>query len=85
VPNVRDDRETPLCAGRDGGASRVDLGQAKRNIFLQAGLDSQTRSICPPGNAHAVVQRKADCLESRSTAGVASSADPVRDVQARPP
>src|SRR3954463_1798383 len=26
VPNVRDDRETPLCVGRDGGSSRVDLG-----------------------------------------------------------
>src|SRR6266446_627154 len=38
VPNVRDDRETPLCGpGRFGYAS--DLGQAETEIFSQTGLD----------------------------------------------
>jgi hypothetical protein len=27
LPYVRDDRETPLCAGRDGGGCRSDLAQ----------------------------------------------------------
>src|SRR6478672_12542007 len=39
VPYVRDDRETPLCVGRDGEASKSDLGQAGREMFLQMGLD----------------------------------------------
>src|ERR1700737_2735062 len=39
VPYVRDDRETPLCVGRDGEASKSDLGQAGTEIFLQRGLD----------------------------------------------
>jgi hypothetical protein len=39
VPYVRDDRETPLCVGRDGQSSRGDLGGAKTEIFLQTGLD----------------------------------------------
>src|ERR1700687_2459437 len=39
VPYVRDDRETPLCVGRDGGGYRSDLGQRRREIFLQTGLD----------------------------------------------
>jgi hypothetical protein len=43
VPNVRDDRETPLCVGRDGGSSKVDLGLRGSAIFLQAGLDSRNR------------------------------------------
>src|SRR6266446_645117 len=39
MPNVRDDRETPLCGpGRFGYAS--DLGQRRSEIFLQKGLDS---------------------------------------------
>src|SRR3954453_7576337 len=48
-PNVRDDRETPLLVGRDGAGYGFDLGQTRRNIFSQPGLDSQTRSICPAG------------------------------------
>src|SRR5437868_14290218 len=39
VPNVRDDRETPLCVGRDGEGSTVDLGQARTKKFLRTGLD----------------------------------------------
>ena len=36
-PYVRDDRETPLCVGRDGGGYRSDLGQAGREIFFAEG------------------------------------------------
>jgi hypothetical protein len=41
VPYVRDDRETPLCVGRDAKNSRCDLGCVKTEIFLQRGLDSK--------------------------------------------
>jgi hypothetical protein len=40
VPYVRDDRETPLCVGRDAKSSRGDLGCVKTKIFLQMGLDT---------------------------------------------
>jgi hypothetical protein len=40
VPYVRDDRETPLCVGRDAKSSRGDLGGVKTKIFLQKGLDT---------------------------------------------
>jgi hypothetical protein len=40
-PNVRDDRDTPLVAGRDSAKSRDDLGQMKTEIFLQTGLDKK--------------------------------------------
>src|SRR3984957_7815434 len=39
-PYVRDDRETPLCVGRDGGRYAGDLGQMGMEIFLQGGLDA---------------------------------------------
>jgi hypothetical protein len=39
VPYVRDDRETPLCVGRDGEGYAGDLGQMGTGIFLQEGLD----------------------------------------------
>src|SRR6202453_952852 len=38
-PYVRDDRETPLCVGRDGGGYRGDLGRKGTEIFLRTGLD----------------------------------------------
>jgi hypothetical protein len=38
---VRDDRDTPLCVGRDARSCRRDLGYAKTEIFLQRGLDSK--------------------------------------------
>jgi hypothetical protein len=38
-PNVRDDRETPLCVGRDGVSSRADLGKSGSRIFLRTRLD----------------------------------------------
>ena len=40
-PRVRDDRETPLCAGRDGVGYVGDLGQKGTKIFLRRGLDMQ--------------------------------------------
>ena len=45
APNVRDDRETPLCVGRDGVSFRVDLGWRRSGIFFQAGLDSQLTDL----------------------------------------
>src|SRR5882757_2356447 len=39
APNVRDDRETPLCVGRDGGSFRSDLGSRRSEIFFAEGLD----------------------------------------------
>jgi hypothetical protein len=38
-PYVRDDRETPLCVGRDGATSAGDLPQTAMEIFLRRGLD----------------------------------------------
>jgi hypothetical protein len=40
VPYVRDDRETPLCVGRDGERYVGDLGQKGTEEFLQRGLDT---------------------------------------------
>jgi hypothetical protein len=37
--NVRDDRETPLCVGRDGERYAGDLGRKGIKIFLRKGLD----------------------------------------------
>jgi len=39
VPNVRDDRETPLCVGQDGAVYNFDLGQARTELFFQMGVD----------------------------------------------
>jgi hypothetical protein len=51
VPYVRDDRETPLCVGRDGERHAGDLRQTGTEIFLQKGLDTHPPSagsvICP--------------------------------------
>src|SRR3984957_9638635 len=38
-PYVRDDRETPLCAGRDGERYAGDLRRKGMKIFLRRGLD----------------------------------------------
>ena len=51
---VCDDRETPLCVGRDGGSYGVDLPDEQNEIFLQRGLDSQFTGkslICPSGRS----------------------------------
>jgi hypothetical protein len=37
--HVRDDRDTPLLAGRNGRGCRADLGAGRRSIFLKRGLD----------------------------------------------
>jgi hypothetical protein len=39
-PAFRDDRDTPLVPGKDGGASRIDLGKQESEIFFAGGLDS---------------------------------------------
>jgi len=40
APNVRDDRETPLCArARDGAVYGFDLGKTRRDLSLRWGLD----------------------------------------------
>jgi hypothetical protein len=41
LPNVRDDRETPLRAGRDGERYAGDLRLKGMKIFLKKGLDRQ--------------------------------------------
>jgi hypothetical protein len=48
LPYVRDDRETPLCVGRDGDGCRSDLGQKGIGIFFDSGLDSDLL-FCPTG------------------------------------
>jgi hypothetical protein len=40
IPNVRDDRDTPLQGRRDGFGYGADLGQARSEIFLILGLDT---------------------------------------------
>ena len=50
LPNVRDDRETPLLSGGDGGEDAGDLRKARSEIFLGEGLDMKCKSfgvICP--------------------------------------
>jgi len=39
VPNVRDDRDTPLLVGRNGRSCRTDLGLARSGLFLRRRLD----------------------------------------------
>jgi hypothetical protein len=60
VPNVRDDRETPLCVGRDGGSSRVDLGFSRSRIFFRKGLDHPNH-LDPAREFRAYAQRSARC------------------------
>jgi hypothetical protein len=40
LPYVRDDRETPLCVGRDGEGYAGDLRRKGMKIFLRKGLDT---------------------------------------------
>ena len=51
LPYVRDDRETPLCVGRDDQRCRSDLGQKGMGIFLRMGLDTDLL-FCPSGAPH---------------------------------
>jgi hypothetical protein len=41
-PYVRDDRETPLCVGRDGETMEVIWVKREGAIFLREGLDSES-------------------------------------------
>ena len=43
LPYVRDDRETPLCVGGDGGGCRGDLGRNGIEIFFETRLDRWNR------------------------------------------
>jgi hypothetical protein len=46
LPNVRDDRDTPLLAGRNGRGCRADLGAGRRSIFSRRGLDGANQVDC---------------------------------------
>jgi hypothetical protein len=61
---VRDDRETPLCVGRDAKSSRSDLGCVKTGIFLQRGLDMPVNEL-PDGQitpSHSSIAQLRDAL-----------------------
>jgi hypothetical protein len=45
-PYVRDDRETPLCVGRDDETMEVIWVKREGAIFLREGLDNES-VICP--------------------------------------
>jgi hypothetical protein len=42
-PRVRDDRDTPLSVGRDGGRYSADLGLRKTRIFFRRGARQENR------------------------------------------
>jgi hypothetical protein len=44
APNVRDDREPPLFSGAGQANCKFDLGLARREMFLQEGLDRFSRA-----------------------------------------
>src|SRR5229473_1832148 len=78
VPYVRDDRETPLCVGRDGGSCRGDLGGMKTEIFLQKGLDTPVNK--PPDGQITTRQREHIALVSRTRCSVLHAAPQSRDL-----
>jgi hypothetical protein len=49
---VRDDRDTPLLSGKDGGGHRIESTKRGSKIFFAAGLDSFL-VICPTGTLSA--------------------------------
>jgi hypothetical protein len=61
LPYVRDDRETPLCVGRDGEGYAGDLGQNGIGIFLQTGLDRRPNHLAA---GHQATRRNANFLPS---------------------
>ncbi len=66
---VRDDRETPLCVGRDGEGYRSDLGPTRSEIFLQGGLDKLKQELAAdfarrPPSAMAATMLNPTCAES---------------------
>ena len=76
-PYVRDDRETPLCLGRDAKSSRCDLGGAETEIFLQGGLDTGVNKL-PDGQ---ITTRGREHIPhvSRTRCGVLHAAPQSRD------
>jgi hypothetical protein len=55
-PRGRDDRDRPSL-GRDGAGYESDLGEARRKIFLQMGLDRKSTNgvICSTGNQFDII------------------------------
>jgi hypothetical protein len=55
-PRGRDDRDRPSL-GRDGAGYESDLGEARRKIFLQTGLDRKSTNgvICSTGNQFDII------------------------------
>src|SRR5216683_1360671 len=49
APNVRDDRETPLCVGRDGGVLELIWVGGEAEYFSRRGWTGKS-VICPSGN-----------------------------------
>src|SRR5215213_10427340 len=50
VPNVRDDRDTPLLVGRDARSCKGDFGQSGSELFLRQRID-RFLVICPSGKS----------------------------------
>ena len=55
MPYVRDDRETPLCVGRDGEGYAGDLGQKGMEIFLKEGLTGACPQLADSQGIHGVI------------------------------
>jgi hypothetical protein len=76
APYVRDDRETPLCVGRDGRTCRDDLPDEPSGIFFESGLDSNL-VICPSGTKSvlsAAAQSSSSSLRKAGTPRVSAIA-----------
>jgi hypothetical protein len=76
---VRDDRDTPLCVGRDGGSCRCDLGGVETGIFLQRGLDTSVNK--PPDGQITTRRRAQSSLVSRTRCSALYAAPQSRDPQ----
>ena len=64
--HVRDDRDTPLLAGRNGLTCRGDLGAGRRSIFLRGWLDGANHAD-RIGEISLVAHRLARSARSRSS------------------
>ena len=73
VPYVRDDRETPLCVGRDGEGYAGDLRQKGTEIFLKEGLDRQITKQ-PVGQNHRIENCLSDAFGIKPSGGLSSLA-----------
>jgi hypothetical protein len=81
VPYVRDDRETPLCVGRDSETHRDVSTCHGSEIFLQRGLDTPVNK--PPDGQISGLQREQISLVSRTRCSVVP-AMPTGRANARP-